>query len=124
MFDTEHSPKLGILVINLPTIFGKQSVSNGGNADEANAISPSGNWHRPTSRKEYEDELPYMPSRIVDNYEAIIKDDTITGISAVDWSRIENDSLVLKELIDDAYKRGADKRLHYNHSAALRKNNS
>lgn len=114
MFDTQLNPKMGILVINLPTI--SQSIRAGENV-EKKLIAPSGaHWTSYSTRKEYEEHYPYMPSRIIDNFEKGVP------ITVVDWGTIQNDPQKLKQLIDIAFKRR--KTNQYDHSSPLRRNNS
>lgn len=114
MFDTVLNPKMGILVINLPSI--RQSIRAGKEEDKP-LIAPWGShWTFLGSRQEYEEYYPYMPSRIIDNF---VKN---VPISVVDWDTIANDTQTLKQLIDNAYQRR--KTNEYDHSAPLRRNNS
>lgn len=114
MFDTQLNPKMGILVINLPSI--NQYVRAGKNEDK-NLVSPyGGNWTSFSTRQEYEEHYPYMPSRIIDNFVKGVP------ISVVDWDMIANDTNRLKQLIDNAFQRR--KTNEYDHSTPLRRNNS
>lgn len=121
MFNTQTNPKLGILVINLPTI--DQTCRRSGSS-EGELINPYGNWFSASTRKEYEDLYPYMPTRIIDNFVSGIDDDSIVPISVVDWARISGNASTLKQLIHNAYNRGRNDSLHYNHSRLLRGRNS
>ena len=103
MFDTQKNPQMGILVINLPTI--NQYTFACGDAEKA-LVSPSGSWVSFSTRSEYESAYPYVPERIVDNFQASLSDDKIIPICAVEWNRISNNATVLKELIHKAYERG------------------
>lgn len=114
MFDTQLNPKMGILVINLPSI--NQSIRAGENEDKP-LVSPYGcNWTFLRTRQEYESYYPYMPSRIIDNFMKGVP------ISVVDWDTIANDTERLKQLIDNAFQRR--KTNEYDHSTPLRSNNS
>ena len=123
MFNTENNPKLGILVINLPTIEGKQCVRVGQD-DEKNLIPSNRNWFSIKTRAGYEESYPYLPSRIIDNLESALSDNTIVPITVIDWSTISNNPASLKTLIDNAYNRSRSKNVHYNHSTPLRRRNS
>ena len=114
MFDTSSNPKMGILVINLPSI--SQSVRAGENKDKPLVLPNGGKWTSLLTRQEYEENYPFMPSRIIDNF--------IKGvpISVVDWSTIANNTDRLKMLIDNAFQRR--KTNSYDHSTPLRRNNS
>ena len=105
--------KLGIVVINLPTINQGKIVAD---TSEKELISPNGQWITLTSRKEYEDNYPYMPSRIIDNFEKKIP------IAVVDWERINENKTILIELIDNAFNRREN--IKYDYSAPLRRKNS
>lgn len=114
MFDTQLNPKMGILVINLPTI--SQSI-RAGKDEEKPLIAPFGtHWTSLSTRKEYEEHYPYMPSRIIDNFEKGVP------ITVVNWKTIQNDPQKLKQLIDNAFNRR--KTNEYDYSAPLRRNNS
>ncbi|MCI9654242.1 MAG: TIR domain-containing protein [Acholeplasmatales bacterium] len=113
MYNSEYNPKMGILVINLPST---NQYIRAGEDKEKPLISNGTNWVHLDTRQEYENAYPYMPSRIIDNF---IKGVPIT---VVDWSTIENDSSKLKTLIHYAYERR--KTNQYDHSAPLRRNNS
>lgn len=121
MFHTDNNPKLGILVINLPTI---NQICRSGQSSEKELISPNSSWTSFKSRKEYEEAYLHMPIRIIDNFESGIVDDSIVPISVVDWDRVSNNSKVLKRLIDNAFSRSRKDSLHYNYSRVLRGRNS
>lgn len=114
MFNTQLNPKMGILVINLPSI--TQSVRAGENEDKSLVLPYGGYWTSLSTRQEYESHYPYMPSRIIDNF--------VNGvpISVVNWDTIANDTNRLKQLIDNAFQRR--KTNNYDHSTPLRRNNS
>lgn len=113
MYDSEANRQMGIVVINLPTI--NQGLRAGSN-DEKPLLSDSGNWFSCQDRNEYEKLYPFMPSRVIDNF---VKGVPIT---VVDWSRISNNSQIIKQLIDNAFNRRFD--FTYDHSTPLRKQNS
>lgn len=113
MYDSVVNPQMGILVINLPEIKQNVRVSED---DEKKLVSPYSNWYTLSTREQYENAYPYMPSRLIDNFVNNVP------ITVVDWERISNDSNVLMQLIDNAFKRR--KSIKYDHSTPLRKYNS
>jgi hypothetical protein len=115
MYDTELNPKMGIIVINLPTI----SQSRRGPTDiEKPLVSPgSTNWTSLNTRSEYESHYPYMPSRIIDCLEK-----KKSEIAVTDWSIIESNPHILKELVDISFRRR--KNVQYDTSSPLRRRNS
>lgn len=115
MFDTEKNPKMGMVVINLPSIYSNSSV-RAVTKQEKHLISPYSSWTSLTTRIEYETSYPYMPARIIDSF--------MSGadISVVNWDTISSNPLVLKELVDIAFNRREE--MSYDHSTPLRKNNS
>lgn len=113
MFHTENNPRMGIVVINLPTI--KQSI-RAGSLEEKTLLSDSGERRTLELRSDFESHYPYMPSRIIDNF---VKEIPIT---VVEWTRIENNPQILKRLIDNAFKRKNN--ISYDYSAPLRRQNS
>lgn len=124
MFDTKNNPKMGIIVINLPTL-GQYQACRIGQEDERNIVADYGvSWTDFNNRQELEKNYPYMPSRIIDNLESLIYNDDIVPITVVNWDRIINNNAAFKHLIDNAFNRSRDKSKHYNHSAPLRSRNS
>lgn len=113
MYDSDVNPQMGIVVINLPEIKQNVRVSD---ENEKELVSPYSNWYTLSTREQFENAYPYMPSRIIDNF--VNK----APITVVDWDRISKDSNILMQLIDNAFKRRKD--IKYDHSAPLRKNNS
>ena len=113
MYDSEINPKMGIVVINLPTINQSSRVAD---EQEKVLVYPNSTWYSYTTREEYERNYPYMPSRIIDNF---VRD---VPIAVINWSRIKDNPEILMKLIDNAFSRR--KYLQYDHSAPLRKNNS
>lgn len=113
MFHTENNPRMGIVVINLPTI--KQSI-RAGSPEEKTLLSDSGEWRTLETRSDFESHYPYMPSRIIDNF---VKEVPIT---VAEWTRIENNPQILKRLIDNAFKRKDN--ISYDYSVPLRRQNS
>lgn len=114
MYDTEKNNRMGILVINLPTI--KEQWEHAGDENDKILIDDiNANWVSLSEPQEYKSAFPYMPSRIMDN---IVKDVPIT---VVNWSKINHNPDVLKALIHNAYSRR--KRIVYKNHAKLRRNN-
>lgn len=113
MYDSPANRQMGIIVINLPTI--KQGI-RASSEEEKPLLSDFGQWYSIDNRAEFEAQYPYMPSRIIDNF---VKEVPIT---VVEWSRIENHPTILKQLIDNAFKRRFD--FTYDHSYPLRRQNS
>ncbi len=113
MYDSDVNPQMGIVVINLPEI--KQGVRVSED-EEKELVAPHSNWCTLSTREQFEKTYPYMPSRIIDNF--------VNGaeITVVDWDRVSNDSNILMQLIDNAFKRR--KNVKYDHSAPLKKSNS
>lgn len=113
MFDTEKNPKMGILVVNLPTI---NSFVRARGEKEKSLVSNNTNWITLKTREEFEKNYSFMPSRIIDNFVKGVP------IAVVEWNTIMNDLEGFKELIDIAFQRR--KTNDYDHSAPLRRNNS
>ena len=124
MFNTDNNPKMGIVVINLPSISYYQANRIGQEDEKSIVAKPGLQWVSFHNRHELESNYPYMPSRIIDNFESSITNKDIVPITVVDWDRIANNNIALKTLIDNAYKRSRDKNKHYNHFAPLRSRNS
>lgn len=124
MFDTDNNPKMGIIVVNLPSIYGGNCIHTGQEDEKQIIGSFSTDWFQIKSRKEYETKFPYLPSRIIDNFESQLTQSDIVSITVVDWDTIKDNNEVLKTLIDNAFNRSRSKDLHYNHSAPLRSRNS
>ena len=117
MYDSDTNPKMGILVINLPTIQSQQTMIACG-AEEQNLMAPFSTWSPlDKSRTSLEEEHPYLPSRIITN---LMRDDV--HISLVNWDVVANNTEKLKRLIDKAFERR--KNNHYDHSEPLRRKNS
>lgn len=116
MYDSDVNPKMGILVINLPSISATSKMLACGK-DEQNVMGANLTW-TPASkditslRKDY----PYMPERIIKN---MTRDNV--KISVANWENICNDTDSIKLLIDNAFKR---KDVNcYDHSAPLQGRN-
>ena len=67
MYHSDVNPKMGIVVINLPTINQARRASND---SEKSLISDNNNWVKFTTIEEYRDNYPYMPERIIENLAA------------------------------------------------------
>lgn len=113
MYHSDVNPKMGIVVINLPTIIQARCASDD---SEKPLISDDKNWVKLSTIEEYRENYPYMPERIIENLAAGKE------ISVVDWNRVKNNPKILMKLIDNAFKRR--KNIVYNHSTPLRKKNS
>ncbi len=114
MYDSDINHQMGILVINLPSIYGMQQVRVS-NDDEKELVAPGSSWKNMTT-EEIKKSFSYMPERILKN---IILHNPIT---VVDWNRIEFNSKILMKLVDNAFKR-KDK-VKYDHSMPLRRKNT
>lgn len=115
MFHTEKNPKMGILVINLPTV--EQTERSTGDY-EKQFFSPTVTWSPASKKREDIEALyPHLPVRIIDN---LIKDDV--SISIVNWNTIEQNFNRLKGLVDVAFDRRTSN--NYDHSRPLRRKNS
>lgn len=112
MIDTEKNPKSGIVCINLPSV---SQARRAPTDREKQLVSPYANWTSFESRKEYEDNYPYMPSRIIDNISENV------DIAVIDWSTVILDINKLSELIDIAFRRRKD--IKYKTHAKLRRRN-
>ncbi|MDD3477655.1 MAG: TIR domain-containing protein [Candidatus Izemoplasmatales bacterium] len=80
MYDSNDNPKLGILVINLPTI---QQGQIAGEFFEERVISPDVIWYQVNSRSAFETHCPFLPLRLLDNYESRITDESVIPVSIV-----------------------------------------
>lgn len=114
MFDGQVNKKSGILVINLPTIcYGNAWAALGG--EEKSIVYPEFNhWERWSTKAEFEEKFPYMPSRLVENL--------VSGanISVVGWNRLT--ATRLRFLVDATFaQRG---HCQYNLRTPLRRRNS
>lgn len=117
MYDSETNPKMGILVINLPSISNSSKMLACGK-DEEDAMGSNIMWV-PASKdiSDLRDSHPYMPERILTN---MAKEDVT--ISVANWNNICNDTDAIKLLIDNAFKRRENN--CYDHSAPLRRKNT
>lgn len=113
MYNSELNPKMGIIVINLPTI---NQYIRAYDDDEKKVVSTGNNWISISSRIELEKCYPYMPARIIDSF---VKNVPIT---VVEWNTIADNPEKLLFLIDKAYKRKNTN--EYDLSRPLRRNNN
>lgn len=116
MYDSEVNPKMGILVINLPSISNVSNMLACGK-DEENAMGENIVWSPASKdisflRKNY----PYMPERIIKN----MARENVT-ISVANWQNICHNINSIKLLIDNAYNRKDTN--CYDHSAHLQRRN-
>lgn len=115
MYDSEANPKMGILVINLPSI-NQSMIACGSNEEQI--MGSQIRWTTLKKDKSYlQSEYSYLPNRIITNIARVD-----VSISIVNWEVIANDANKLIELVDNAFKRC--KTNNYDHSEPLRRNNS
>lgn len=114
MYDTKKNPKMGILVINLPTIEQCELASD--ENDKILIDDNCANWVSLTEQQEYQNAFPYLPLRVMDNISKGIP------ISVVNWSKIIDNPKVLKELIHNAFARR--KCTVYKNNRQLKRKNS
>ena len=113
MHDGRVNKKSGILVINLP---GMTDLGHTVHDGEKQAVYPDvTSWTTFDTRREYEDQYPEMPDRIIDN---LIEPKA--RISVLPWSRVNVDTL--RFLIDATF--GARTRCEYDLSRPMRRANS
>ena len=118
MYDSDVNPKMGILVINLPSISGEQGMLACGNDEEKVMGNAYINWTPIQKDIGYiETNYPYLSNRIVTNIAR-----SNVSISIVNWNVIANDADKLKYLIDNAFNRR--KTNDYDHSEPLKRRNS
>ena len=115
MYDSDTNPKMGILVINLPTISQRQRVQ-AATEEEKQFFPWAPGWTELTTRISLENAFPYMPERMIDNF---VKQVPIT---VANWSDISEEPLKLMKMIDNAFLRKDTNK--YDHSRPLRKKNS
>lgn len=101
MIDGAVNTRSGILVIELPSIFSGHWYA--GLPGEKEAIYPDheSGWTTIETKAVLQDRHPHLPERIIDN---LIKPGV--AMSAVPWSRIENQPENLKFLVDATAKVG------------------
>lgn len=117
MYNSEKNPKMGILVIDLPSIeYSSKMLACG--TDEEKAMGANINWE-PASKEysEIQKAHPYLPERIATN---LCREDV--AISIANWDSICNNTQSIKLLIDNAYNRR--NKNNYDTSAKLRRRNS
>lgn len=115
MYDTEKNPKMGILVVNLPSC--RNNIRAVEDREKEIVASNITKWTSFTKRSEYEYAYPDLPSRLIDSL--VTKHSDITFAN---WVTISNNPLLLQELVDFAYMRR--KTIEYDLSAPLRRKNS
>ena len=100
MYDSNSNPKMGILVINLPSIENNSEMRAFG-FDEQKAMGAYINW-QPASRdlRDIQNDHPYLADRIVKN---LIRENVV--ISIANWNNIIGKTETIKLLIDNAFKR-------------------
>ena len=118
MYNSDVNPKMGLLVINLPSISSEQGMLACGNDEEQVMSNGFTSWTPIKKDITYiEQKYSYLPHRIVTNIAR-----TNVNISIVNWDVIANNSEKLKYLIDNAFNRR--KTNDYDHSEPLRRKNS
>ena len=115
MFDGKVNKKSGILVVNLPGISTNVTAPR---RRERELVCPEiEEWTTVSTRVEYENRYPYMPTRIIDNLlQAEAK------ISVIPWNKIANSPDRMRYLIDAAFEDRA--RCKYDLSRLMRRSNS
>ena len=117
MTDYDNNPKMGIVVVNLPSIKGLQKVRSVF-GEEDKQYFPSIAWV--SASNDYstlKEEYPYLPERIVKN---MTRNDV--KISIIDWEQFSQYSMRLKGLIDVAFNHRKEQ--DYDISEKLRRRNS
>ncbi len=114
MYDTEKNPKMGIVVINLPS---SRNLVRAIEPREKEIVFPDGEWTTLTSRKEFTEYYPDLPQRILDS--VVNKGSEITFVN---WDTIASKPYYLRELVDFAFRRR--KTMEYDLSQPLRRHNS
>lgn len=121
MYDGSKNKKMGILVIQLPTIEPSYVLAAHGENNNRKIYPSTYSWETIITRKDYEEKYPYLPCRIIDN---IIK--SRVKISITTWSAISKNGILDKEklslLIDLTYQ--GKESCEYDLSTPMRKNNS
>lgn len=116
MYDSDANSKMGILVINLPSLHYEQSVRVSCDEEKELVAPGATDWVTLDSKSEFEKYYPYMPDRLIDNF---CKKNPIT---VVDWDRIKDNPELLMKLIDNTFNN--INKCNYDYSKPLRKNNS
>ena len=97
MYDGKVNKKSGILVVNLPETANYYCITAGHGEQSIYPEIPY--WTSFKTRKEYEDNYPNMPERIIDN---LIHPGA--KISVINWDKIITDPSKLEYLIDITFK--------------------
>ena len=123
MYDDPIKFKLGILIINLPSL-NHQNCVYAGEKGERGIVGAKRVDSIPfQNRNEIQKRFPFLPSRIIDNFDAARTKDNIVPITVVEWDRIKKNIGVIKTLIHNAFLRGRNRSLHYNNSKELKGRN-
>lgn len=122
MYDGTINKKLGIIVIQLPSIFPQYYGAPHGNDEKTSLYPNTSSWIHISSREEYEQRYPYLPARIIDNLMV-----TDVKISVTRWVDITDDGTTLNKdalskIIDWAFQDKSN--CEYNLSRPMRRNNS
>ena len=117
MTDYDNNPKMGIVVVNLPSIKGLQNIRSVF-GEEDKQYFPTMNWVSASSEYSVlKSEHPYLPERIVKN---MIRDGV--KIPIIDWDQFSQSPIRLKGLIDVAFNHRKEQ--DYDTSERLRRRNS
>lgn len=117
MYDGQVNKKSGVLVINLPST-GCTGYNAAHGETEKTVLYPyESDWVTITSRIEYEQRYPYMPSRIIDN---LLQNGA--NVSVANWDDITSSPDKLKLLIDLTFNDRTN--CNYDLSAPMRRANS
>lgn len=116
MYDGQVNKKSGVLVINLPSTGCTSYNAAHGEYEKSTLYPNENNWVTITSRTEYEQRYPYMPSRIIDN---LLKNEA--NVSVANWDDITTSPEKLKFLIDLTYNDRVNS--NYDLSAPMRRAN-
>ncbi len=92
MYDGAVNKKMGILVINLPTINQSMRVAI---HEEKQLLKPT-KWVSLSEHFQYDNSYPYVPDRLRDNFKKGV------DIAVINWNDLNVNSL--KVFIDNAYK--------------------
>jgi len=115
MYHSDVNPQMGIVVVNLPTI---RQLQRSACEEDKPYFGQGINWITSNrDRTSIEQDFPYLPSRIVDNFTR-----SQIYIPVVNWNTIANNPVNLAGIIDVAFNNRYKN--DYDHSAPLRRNNS
>lgn len=119
MYDGTRNKKSGILVINLPTTFDRNSfhISHTGEKENIYPEVDSRFLYSINSKSDFERIYPCMPARIIEN---LICPDVM--ISVVPWYKVETNPINLKFLIDATFRDRL--KCNYDLSRPMRRANS